>query len=102
MDLNVFWTDTAIERLEEIFDYYKNKVNLEVARSIVSAIVDSTIRLETQPTIGQLEDLLKDRTIEYRHLVSGNYKIIYWIDEPFIKIATVFDCRQNPIKIKKV
>lgn len=34
------------------------------------------------------------------YLVSGNYKIIYLIDENLITIATIFDCRQNPVKLK--
>jgi plasmid stabilization system protein ParE len=51
MDLKVFWTDAAIEKLEEIFEYYK---------------------------------------------------VIYWIEEPYVKIATVFDCRQNPVKMKRI
>jgi hypothetical protein len=33
-------------------------------------------------------------------LIEGNYKIIYWIDNQNIKIAAVFDCRQNPAKMK--
>jgi len=49
MDLKVFWTDTAIEKLEEIFDHYKTKASLEVAQRIVNSIVDATIRLETHP-----------------------------------------------------
>ena len=102
MDLKVFWTDHAIEKLEDVFDFYKTKVNIHVAQGIVSSIVDSTISLEKQPRIGQIEELLKNRRTEYRYLVSGNYKVIYWIEEPYIKIATVFDCRQNPQKIKKV
>ena len=49
MELRVFWTNTAIFQLEDIFDYYK---------------------------------------------------IIYWIEDNYIKIATVFDSRQNPEKMK--
>jgi hypothetical protein len=30
------------------------------------------------------------------------YKIIYWIEDKYIKIATVFDIRQNPEKIKNI
>lgn len=30
MDLKVFWTDAAIEKLEEIFDFYKIKASVEV------------------------------------------------------------------------
>jgi plasmid stabilization system protein ParE len=100
MGLKVYWTDSSIIRLEDIFDYYKTNASIDVARKIVDSIIDSTISLETQPRIGQPEELLKDRKLEYRYLVVGNYKIIYWIDEPFVKIATVFDCRQNPVKMK--
>ena len=100
MGLKVFWTDTSINRLEDIFDYYKTNAGIDVARQIVNSIIDATINLETTPRIGQLEELLKDRTLEYRYLVAGNYKIIYWVDKEFVKIATVFDCRQNPVKMK--
>ena len=40
MELKVFWTDTAIEKLEDIFDYYKTKVSIKVAQEIVNTIVD--------------------------------------------------------------
>jgi plasmid stabilization system protein ParE len=100
MGLKVYWTDASINRLEDIFDYYKMNAGIEVARKIVGSIIDATINLETQPRLGQPEELLKDKGLEYRYLVQGNYKIIYWIEEPFVKIATVFDCRQNPVKMK--
>jgi plasmid stabilization system protein ParE len=102
MALVVSWTDTAIEKLENIFDYYKTKVSIQVAQNIVGSIVESTIILETHPTIGQVEELLKNRKNEYRYLVTSNYKIIYWITDSYVLIATVFDCRQNPKKIKKI
>ncbi|MBC7388495.1 MAG: type II toxin-antitoxin system RelE/ParE family toxin [Opitutaceae bacterium] len=96
MDLKVSWSKSAIEQLETIFDYYKNKANERIAKEIVKRIVDKTLLLETQPRIGPQEELLRSRKFEYRYLLEGNYKIIYWVDEPFIKIATVFDCRRNP------
>jgi toxin ParE1/3/4 len=102
MDLKVFWTDTAIEKLEDIFNYYKNNVTIQVGRTIVDSIVDSTKILKIQPKIGQVEELLKNRTKEYRYLIYKNYKIIYWIEKSNIKISTVFDCRQNPKKIKNI
>jgi plasmid stabilization system protein ParE len=100
MGLKVFWTDSAINRLEDIFDYFKITAGDEIAHKIIDSIIDATIRLEMQPRIGQTEELLKNRRLEYRYLVEGNYKIIYWIEEPFVKIATVFDCRQNPVKMQ--
>ncbi|MDX2190768.1 MAG: type II toxin-antitoxin system RelE/ParE family toxin [Bacteroidota bacterium] len=102
MDLSVYWTETAVEQLEIIFDYYKTKASLKVAQKIVGEIVDATIILEKQPKIGQVEELLKDRANEYRYIVTGNYKVIYWIEDFYIKIATVFDCRQNPVKLSSI
>ena len=97
----VIWTNSAIEKLEGIFEYYKTGSNLTDAKNIVNRIVDKTILLESHPEIGQIEELLIGRREEYRSLIEGNYKIIYWIDGSYVRIATVFDCRQNPKKIKR-
>lgn len=101
MGLKVFWTDTAKYQLEEIFDYYSHKASLSLARKLVKQIVNRTIQLEQNPKSGSLELLLSKRKFEYRYLVEGNYKIIYWIEADFIKIAAVFDSRQNEKKIKR-
>ncbi|MDO7174099.1 hypothetical protein [Mariniflexile sp. AS56] len=55
------------------------------------------------PLIGQEEELLKHRETQYRYLVFRNYKLIYSVDNQngFIKIADVFDTRQNPPKLKR-
>ncbi|WP_288462381.1 hypothetical protein [uncultured Chryseobacterium sp.] len=53
--------------------------------------------------MGQTEFLLEDRIIPYHYIVESNYKIIYSVDEEnqLIKIADVFDTRQNPKKIAR-
>ncbi|MCB0807581.1 MAG: type II toxin-antitoxin system RelE/ParE family toxin [Bacteroidales bacterium] len=102
MELRVFWTDTARFLLEDIFNYYKNNASTEVARKQVSKIIDRTIQLEKNPRSGPLEPLLSERKFEYRYLIESNYKIIYWIEDNYIKIATVFDCRQNPDKLQQI
>lgn len=99
MVMSVFWTDTALESLEIIFEFYNLQAGKVVAKKIIKKIVDSTIHLETNPKSGQREELLKNRGFEYRYIINGNHKIIYWIDGKTIKIATVFDCRQNPTKL---
>jgi len=102
MDLGVFFTDTAIEHLEAIFDYYKNRANVGVAQNMVQSLTNATIILKTNPTIGQIEEFLKRRKYQYRYLVIGNYKIIYRITDTYVMIAAVFDCRQNPKKMKMI
>jgi len=61
--------------------------------------VQKKASLSKQPKKGPRELLLADRQKEYRYIVEGNYKIIYWLDEAAITIAAVFDTRQNPDKI---
>jgi len=102
MGLKVFWTETARFQLEDIFNYYKDKASLKVARKLIKQIIDRTIQLEKNPKSGSKEPFLSDRSFEYRYLIEGNYKIIYWIEDNYIKIATIFDCRQNPEKMKNI
>ena len=102
MELRVFWTDTARFQLEDLFNYYKDKASLKVARKLVKQIIDRTIQLEKNPNSGPKEPLLSDRKSQYRYIVEGNYKIIYCKQDNYIKIATVFDCRQNPEKMKNI
>jgi len=102
MEIKVFWTQTALNNLEDIFEYYKYNASIRIARRLVKEIVLSTIRIQNSPKIGRIEELLRDRKFEYRFIVVKNYKIIYWIEDKYIKIATVFDSRQNPEKIKNI
>ena len=50
-----------------------------------------------------IEELLLDRENVYRYIVCKSYKIIYSIDAnlKLIKIADIFDTRQNPIESKR-
>ena len=102
MEIKVFWTQTALNNLEDIFEYHKLKASVNIARKLVKKIVATTILLQKSPKIGRREELLKDRKYEYRFIIVGNYKIIYWIEDNYVKIAAIFDTRQNPEKIKNL
>lgn len=103
MELEVYWLDLAEHKLEEIYEYYSIKANKKVAKRLIIGIVNSTIGIENQPEIGQIELNLKHREKEFRYLVYKNYKIVYWINYNFnrVEIANVFDTRQNPNKIEE-
>jgi len=102
VEIKVFWTQTALNNLEDIFEYHKLKASVNIARKLVKKIVATTILLQKSPKIGRREELLKDRKYEYRFIIVGNYKIIYWIEDNYVKIAAIFDTRQNPEKIKNL
>ena len=104
MELTVYWTQFAEDKLEDIFTYYSDKASLRIAQKLINEIIDKSIELEKNPLIGQKEILLADRIQEFRYLVYKNYKIIYWVNfgKKRIEIINVFDCRQNTQKINEI
>lgn len=103
MELGIFWTEFSQRELDKIYNYYRNKASLRIAKRLVNAIFQETLILKSQPQIGQIEGLLKNRDQDFRYLIYKNYKIIYWVNIPKrrVEIIDVFDTRQNPIKIDR-
>jgi toxin ParE1/3/4 len=100
--IRIIWTEPAKKDLKNIYDFIA-KVSEPVAFGIVNKIVDRTETLKKGFTkSGQKEPLLKKRKYEYRYLVDGSYKIIYFQKDNSIIISTVFDTRQNPGKLKVI
>ena len=92
--MKILWTNNA-------------KVNLGQIRKTHSKSIVLKINLRTKdllifPLMGQKEEFLFDYKEEFRYLVEGNFKIIYWINEEIIRISAVFDTRQNPEKLKNL
>jgi len=98
----IFWTDTAKLSVKIIFNYYRKNVNILFAEKIKIKIFEKLKILISHPQIGAKEDLLSDFKNQYRYLVSGNYKIVYFIADKRIIISLVFDTRQNPQKLKDI
>jgi len=102
MEIKIEWSELSEKQLKDIFDFYSVEAGTKIARRIITKIVNRVSILESNPFIGQREELLSDYPEDFRYLVENNYKIIYWKQENTITIASVFDCRQNPLKIKKI
>jgi plasmid stabilization system protein ParE len=73
----------------------------KTADKIRKSIFSATRPLIRQPLIGTEEENLIDLKQGHRYLVEGNYKIIYRVIDNDIYITDIFDCRQNPTKMKK-
>lgn len=104
MELRVFWLQFAEDKLQDIYLYYRIKAGKKTAEKIVNGIANKTVGLAQMPRMGQIENNLTHRKIEYRYLVYANYKIIYWINSASsrVEIANVFDTRQDPQKINEM
>jgi len=100
MEIRIEWSELAEKQLKDIYGYFSLQASPRVANRIVKKIVESVEVLYTVPFSGQKEELLSRYAEDFRYLVEGNYKIIYWNYNELITIASVFDCRQNPDKLK--
>jgi toxin ParE1/3/4 len=100
MEIKIEWSELSIKQLNDIFNYYSLKASPRIAKKIVTKIVDRVEIVLKNPLSGPKEELLREMSEDFRYLVESNYKIIYWIEDEVITIASVFDCRQNPEKMK--
>lgn len=102
MELTIYWTAFARERLVDIFEYHKIKASPRVANKLVTAIVKHTLGLEHNPESGQIEQTIPATPYSCRYLVIKSYKILYQVNDKQerIEILHIFDVRQNPSKIK--
>jgi toxin ParE1/3/4 len=100
MEIKIEWSKLSEVQLKDIYDYYSLEASPRIAKRIINKIVARVEILFKNPLAGAKEELLADYPEEFRYLVEGNYKIIYWKEKELITIALVFDSRQNPEKMK--
>jgi toxin ParE1/3/4 len=101
MEVEIFWSNEAKTDLAGIFEYYAEVANFNVAQKLTETLIKATLQLKQMPKMGAKEPLFAHRQQEYRYLVKGNYKIVYYPVSNAIIITHIFDCRQNPTKMKK-
>lgn len=93
--MRVVFQPSAFARLGAIIAYASEHHGESYADALGERIVNRTLELEYHPRLGAIEPLIKDPEHEYRRLVEGHYKIIYWITEHDVRIADIFDSRRD-------
>jgi len=96
----VLWSPNARSILKNIFDYYLEVASRKVAEKMVNKILMSAHALCTMPFMAPHERTLPG----YRSIVvSKTFKVIYRVNEGkgIIEIVSIFDCRQNPAKLRQ-
>jgi len=96
----VIWTNFATSELKNIFIYFRMVASETVALKIKKNIFNAAKQIIKRPLIGPIEENLIELQQGHRFIVEGNYKIIYRIIGKDIYITDIFDCRQNPQKMK--
>jgi plasmid stabilization system protein ParE len=99
----VIWSEFSENQLDAIYKYYCEKASSAVAEKLVTQLILAPNQLLKSQFIGQVEEQLIDLETDYRYLVFKSYKLIYSVNvqKKQVKIADVFDTRQNPVKMKR-
>ncbi len=82
--MRVVWTEHAMHRLGQIYDYIHNDSPV-VAAQVCSRLIDATEQLETHPYSGPM--LPEDGA--YRQLTVDAYRLVYRVAEDTVYIMTI-------------
>ena len=84
--MKIEWSPLAIERVLELAEYIALD-KPEVAIEWATDIFDSTEKLKDHPKLGRVVPEIRDEN--YRELLEGNYRVIYWLGNSKISVLTV-------------
>lgn len=88
------WLQRAAKDFDDIYQYYRQVAGDGVAKRRMSKILQATDAIEFMPNIGPIDNEFP-HTPSYRYLVVLDYRIYYFVEEPNVYIAAIWDCRQG-------
>ena len=100
-NVQVVWSDEALNDLETIYDFIAED-SQPAAQRIVESILSRSRQLESFPESGARQQAIKSNNKEYRYLIEGNYKVIYSYQpkSQTVHITVIFDTRYDPEKLR--
>jgi len=99
--MKLIFSPEAREDMDNIYLYYVER-NEGYAIELYNQFIEEAERLQRFPQMAQRELLLEEYPEEYFSLVVRHtYKIVYFVENNTVNIVAVFDCRQNPKKLKE-
>ena len=88
----IIWSHKAEIKLYEILEFYSDRNKSKTFSAKLYQRLNKELKLLLkQPDIG-----LNTETELVRGLIVDNYVLFYEIENEFITIHTIWDCRQNP------
>jgi plasmid stabilization system protein ParE len=84
--MKIIWSPLAIDRASEIADYIA-KDKPSAAEKWINSLFSKVNQLKLSPEIGRIVPEIKNN--QFRELIYGNYRIIYYIEKKQISILTI-------------
>jgi plasmid stabilization system protein ParE len=92
------WSRLADLDLQAAYTYLSER-NPSAARRLAADILQALEHIKAHPEAGSVAlDLFPHG--RYRHWICGNYRIIFRIDDDWIRLLRIWDSRRNPADLK--
>ncbi len=89
--MEVEWSPLSIQRVLELADYIALD-KPDIASQSACNIFDSTEKLKEHPKLGRVVPEINDN--DFRELIEGDYRVVYWLGTSKISILTVCHGKQ--------
>ena len=91
----------AGKQLDAILEYSRQESE-KYAAKLYNDIIDEIEGLLTFPQMAPVEPMLGEEVKMYRSLVvRRRYKVVYSVNDEAINVVDVWDCRQDPKRLRK-
>ncbi len=99
MKREIIFSKNAEKNLLDLLEYLELKWSIKVRDEFISKLDKSIYLIQNEPDIFPKSQINKN---QYRCVLSKQTTIYYKYNSKQIRILSLFDTRQNPIKINKI
>ncbi|WP_075965978.1 type II toxin-antitoxin system RelE/ParE family toxin [Parabacteroides massiliensis] len=86
-------------QVADLVCYLKVTFGKRIAFRVKNEIEEKVFLLKLFPNMGTVESLLEEEPLVYRYLVIKHNKILYTVEENYVFIHLLWDCRRDPIHL---
>ena len=86
-------------QVADLVCYLKVTFGKRIAFRVKNEIEEKVVLLKLFPNMGTVESLLEEEPLVYRYLVIKHNKILYTVEENYVFIHLLWDCRRDPIHL---
>lgn len=87
------------QQVIDLLSYLKVTYGPSIASRVKGELEEKIFLLKTFPYMGTVELLLEEESLTYRYLVVKHNKILYTVEDNYIFIHLLWDCRQDPKRL---
>ena len=86
-------------QVADLVCYLKVTFGKRIAFRVKNEIEEKVFLLKLFPNMGTVESLLEEEPLVYRYLVIKHNKILYTVEDNYVFIHLLWDCRRDPIHL---